>query len=161
MHGADLNCTAMSMGSFFSTPLYIIITYQHWTCFHYLLLSGANPDYHCNMTEQPRSHTQNTRESLYHTAIRHKCPVKYVKLLYEFNAGIHYTDGNDKLASELDVQSDAQKESIDYIQHCMSEYHCYRWTIRSVGRGLGGRLKSLDFYVEVDEKNLFGHKMRS
>ena len=45
-YGADLNRSQISLGTFFSTPLYITIAYRKLACFSYLLRAGADPDAH-------------------------------------------------------------------------------------------------------------------
>ena len=135
-YGVELNCKEINMGYFASTPLYITIAYHHWECFQLLLVSGADPDYHCRIcprraiTPPSLGNPNSTYESLYHTAVRHKAPLKYVELLYEYGASLYFKDDKDRLVTEIEPKNDVQQESIDYLKQCFCKYRYMIYNIR-------------------------------
>ncbi|KAK6181313.1 hypothetical protein SNE40_009194 [Patella caerulea] len=76
-YGADLSQRRIRVDrSFRNDPLQIAIAYHHYNCCKTLLCAGYDANAVVSMY------------TMYHVADKHKCDVKFLKLLYEF--GVHF-----------------------------------------------------------------------
>ncbi|XP_067686063.1 ankyrin repeat and SOCS box protein 1-like [Haliotis asinina] len=98
-------------------PLQIAVAYQQFQCVKILLQAGANVQNH------PRE-----AAPLYHIAVKQKCRVEFLQLLYEFGVSVYTTDNHGKLPWQYDLSGYLEAERDKVLQ-----YFC---TIREEPRSL-------------------------
>ena len=67
-HGANMDRSSVIPGKYTTSPMYCCMNSNYLRCFRFLLMSGADPDYHCTKFRLIYKHVRGF-QSLYYTAI--------------------------------------------------------------------------------------------
>lgn len=89
-------------------PLQIAVAYQQFECVKLLLRAGANAQ-------------SSTREAapLYHVAVKQRCAVEFLQLLYEFGVSVYTRDNHGKFPWQYDLSGYPEEE-----RHRVLQYFC-------------------------------------
>ncbi|XP_071101317.1 ankyrin repeat and SOCS box protein 1-like [Haliotis cracherodii] len=105
--GANVTCQNVRVFRPFSMdPLQIAVAYQQFECVKLLLRAGANAQ-------------SSTREAapLYHVAVKQRCAVGFLQLLYEFGVSVYTRDNHGKFPWLYDLSGYPEEERHRVLQY--------------------------------------------